>query len=273
MEEYMPAIRVVIEVVAVMAVTVVLSKIADAIYKRLSSKRDAPLFWSFVHNFTKFAIYALGILHAASSIPQLSGFAATLLTGSGIAAVALSLSAQESLSNLVSGLFITIFKPFEVGNRVTLINTGVTGYVESITLRHTIIKTLTNTRVVVPNSKMNTEVIENTELVDRTASYFLDVPVAYESNVAKVRSILTDVVYNHPLYLKENPIVIQLRAFEASGLAFRVKVWTRTIDENFEACSDIRITLLERFAKEGIEIPYNKVVVYQHGVTPEESKV
>lgn len=259
MEDLIPFLKVAVEIILIAIVTIVIG----LIYKRIARKRKDSLFFSFIYHAGLVCIYVLGAMCAIAAVPQLSRLASTIMAGSGILALAISLSAQESLSNIVSGLFITLFKPFDVGDRVTLKTSSVTGHIESITLRHTIVKTLNNARVVVPNSIMNKEIVENCELIDPTASYFLDVPVAYESDLDKAKEVISDVVYNHPLYLKENPIVIQLRAFEASGIALRVKVWTKTIDENFEACSDIRFALHKRFKQEGIEIPYSKLVVYK----------
>ena len=59
--------------------------------------------------------------------------------------------------------------------------------------------------------------------------------------------------------MSEEKVPVLMRAFESSGVALRARVWTKTVDDNFKACSDIRVELLKRFRKEGIEIPYTKV--------------
>lgn len=255
----MAALFTLAEVTAILCVTFIVAFLFRRVYMR---KSNIPLSKSFLYHTILGAIYICGGLNALAAIPQLNNFASTLLAGSGIAALGLSLSAQESLSNVVSGLFITIFKPFEVGDRITLVGANITGYIESISLRHTVIKTLTNTRVIVPNSTMNKEIVENAEIVDKTASYFLDVDVSYESDIELAKSILAETIFEHPLYLQENPAVVQVRAFEASGVSLRCRVWTKTVDDNFTACSDIRSTLLQRFKENGIEIPYQKIVVH-----------
>ena len=207
----------------------------------------------------------IGFMCVVATIPQLSRLSTTLLAGSGIVALAVSLSAQESLGNIVSGLFISLFRPFNVGDRIKLISSDVVGYVESITLRHTIIKTLTNTRITVPNSVMNQEIIENSNMVETIASYHVDVSISYESDIDQARNIIADIIGNHPLYvdvrkdMSEEKVPVLMRAFESSGIALRARVWTKTVDDNFKACSDIRIEILKRFRKEGIEIPYTKI--------------
>ena len=214
-------------------------------------------------------IYVAGIILAVSRVPQLSRLTTTLLAGSGIVALAISLSAQESIGNIVSGLFISLYRPFKVGDRVKLISSGVVGYVESITLRHTVIKTLTNTRITVPNSILNKEIVENSNLVETIASYYVDVSISYESDIDRARWIMADIVGSHPLYVdvrkdkSEEKVPVLMRAFESSGIALRARVWTKTVDDNFKACSDIRIELLKQFRKAGIEIPYTKIKIVE----------
>ena len=251
-------------VLLIIIATLAVGMLHRVIYKLLPPKH---LFWLFINSIIQGLIYLVGLICAISTIPQLSRLSTTLIAGSGIVALAMSLSAQESLSNIVSGLFISLFRPFNVGDRIKLISSGVVGYVESITLRHTIIKTLTNTRITIPNSVMNKEIIENSNLVEKIASYYVDVSISYESDIDRAINIMADIVGSHPLYvdvrkdMSEEKVQVLMRAFESSGVALRARVWTKTVDDNFKACSDIRIELLKRFREEGIEIPYTKVDV------------
>ena len=255
-----------VTVVLILVVTLVVGLLHRVLYKRVSAKH---LFWLFLNSIIQGVIYVVGVILAVSRVPQLSRLTTTLLAGSGIVALAVSLSAQESLGNIVSGLFISLYRPFNVGDRVKLVGSGVVGYVESITLRHTVIKTMTNTRITVPNSVLNKEIIENSNLVETMASYYVDVSVSYESDVEKARRIMADIVGSHPLYVdvrksrSEEKVPVLMRAFESSGIALRARVWTKTVDDNFKACSDIRIELLRQFKKAGIEIPYTKIKIVE----------
>ena len=255
-----------VTVALILVATLVIGLLHRVLYKRVSAKH---LFWLFINSIIQGLIYVVGLILAVSRVPQLSRLTTTLLAGSGIVALAISLSAQESLGNIVSGLFISLYRPFNVGDRVKLVNSGVVGYVESITLRHTVIKTLTNTRITVPNSVMNKEIIENSNLVETIASYYVDVSISYESDIERARRIMADIVGSHPLYVdvrkdkSEEKVPVLMRAFESSGIALRARVWTKTVDDNFKACSDIRIELLKQFRRSGIEIPYTKIKIVE----------
>ncbi len=228
------------------------------------------LFRKFVHNMMQTIIYLVGIMVTISQIPMLSSLVRTILAGSGILALALSLSAQESLNNIISGLFITLFKPFEIGDRVTLVNSKLTGTIEDITLRHTIIKTFTNTRVVMPNATINKEVVENSNIIDSRASSYVDVWVAYESDIDKAIELMAEVIGNHPYYLDVRPnevrehvpkVKVYVRELGDSGIALRASMWTKTVNENFDACSDVRLQIKKAFDAAGVEIPYTKYTI------------
>jgi len=71
-----------------------------------------------------------------------------MLAGAGILAVAVGFASQAALSNIISGVFVVIFKPFRVGDRLKI--NELTGVVEDITLRHTVIRDLENKRIIIP---------------------------------------------------------------------------------------------------------------------------
>ena len=255
-----------VTVVLIILATLAIGLLHRFLYKRFAAQH---LFWLFLNGIIQGLIYVVGLIVAISRIPQMGRLTTTLLAGSGIVALAVSLSAQESLGNIVSGLFISLYRPFNVGDRIKLVSSGVVGYVESITLRHTTIKTLINTRITVPNSVLNKEIIENSNMVETMASYYVDVSISFESDVDLARRIMADIVGSHPLYVdvrkskSEEKVPVLMRAFESSGIALRARVWTKTVDDNFRACSDIRIELLKQFRKAGIEIPYTKIRIVE----------
>lgn len=238
-------------------------------YKSKISKSHS-LYHKFIYNIIIAVVYIAGLLFAIGQVPQLGRVVQTILAGSGIIALALSLSAQESLNNVISGLFITIFKPFEVGDRVTLVNSNLTGTIEDITLRHTVIKTFINSRVVVPNSTINKEIIENSNLFDSRASSFVDIYVTYDSDIDKAMEIMSNIIGNHPYYIdirteeeRENqPLVkVYIRELGSRGVGLRANMWTQTVGDNFEACSDVRLQIKKAFDIEGIEVPYARYTI------------
>ena len=236
----------------------------------------------FLANMAVALTWSVGCVVALSTIPGLSKLARTLLAGSGIVAVVVGLAAQDSFGNVLSGIFISLFRPFRIGDRIKLVDSGITGIVEDITLRHTVLRTVVNnSRVIVPNSKMNSEIIENSNYTSTVSSNFVDISISYESDLRLAMKLMADIIGSHELFLDQRtPLDIQngaekvtvlLQSFGESCVNLRALMWTRTIDENFRACSDARIRIKEAFHDNGIEVPYNRLMVIAPASSERES--
>ncbi|MCL2385930.1 MAG: mechanosensitive ion channel family protein [Defluviitaleaceae bacterium] len=239
-----------------------------AVWRRIFD--TASIHQKFIKNVFTALIWVAGILFALSSFPEFSDFATAIFAGSGIAALMIGFAAQESLGNAFNGLFISIFKPFEVGDRVHLVNANITGFIEDISLRHTVIRTFMNSRIIIPNSVINKELIENSNFCNPQASSFIDVIITYDSDITKASEILAQVIGEHPNFVdtrtpeqledgvKKVPVFV--RALGIYGIELRASMWTSTISINFAACSDVRRSLVEQFAEAEIRIASSKFV-------------
>lgn len=211
-----------------------------------------------------YLLYFLIIYTILCSFQATAHFVSVVLASSGLIVAVLGFAAQQSLSNVISGFMIILFHPFEVNDRITLKSKGITGSVKSISLRHTVICTHNNTYITIPNSVMNNEIIENYDVKTTESNGFLDLSVSYESDVRKAISLVQQVVYEHPLTIKcssPTEVKVQVRNLADSGIELRANIWTNTINDNFQACSDLRIAVLEVFRQNDIEIPYPHVQI------------
>ena len=217
----------------------------------------------FIKNVITVVIWTVGIIWSLNWFPFFENAVAALLAGSGIAAIAIGFAAQESLSNAINGMFISISKPFEVGDRIRFVKADITGFVEDMTLRHTIIRTFTNSRIIIPNTVVNQELIENANFCNHNASSFIDIIITYDSDVAKACEIMAQVIGNHsafvdtrtPEQIETAPKVpVFVRALGLYGVELRASMWTITIATNFAASSDVRKGILCAFEKEAIRI-------------------
>ncbi len=269
-------LSVALECALTLLITYGAQRLVKLIFRRITAKSNG-IHHRFFQNVIVGVIWVVGICAAMTCIPGLSSVARTLLAGSGIVAVVVGLAAQDSFGNLFSGMFITLFQPFQIGDRVRLVNQDITGFIEDITLRHTVIRTFVNSRVIVPNATMNSAIIENSNYATTVASSFLDLSISYESDLKLAMRLMAEEIANHELYLDQRTpeeiaagkakVTVLVRSLSDNGIDLRASVWTRTIDDNFTACSDLRARIMEKFKQSGIEIPYRRVVVL-HG--PEE---
>jgi small-conductance mechanosensitive channel len=106
-------------------------------------------------------IWALAVILYAHLIPELRSLGTALLTGVSVASILIGLAAQSTLGNLIAGLSLLLYRPFQIGDLVQLtVPAGVqTGTIEDLTLGYTIIKTLESHEIVVPNSVMASQAI------------------------------------------------------------------------------------------------------------------
>ncbi len=205
----------------------------------------------------KYIIWLIGIMIALKVI----GYEITpLLTGMGIAGLALALAAQNVLTNVFGGVAITLDQLYKVGDRVEF--GGVYGDICEIRPRYTKIKTLNNTIITVPNSKVINDNIINYAIPDTTVRVKIPVSVAYGTDPKKVDAILLDIAGKTPLVLNGPKPLVRFTEYAASSQNFEVLVWIRHYDDRHPVVDWILREMFVRFKEEGIEIPFNQMDIH-----------
>lgn len=234
-------------------------KLVDLIFKPL--KKKGSLYVTFSQGCLKaFLIITIG-MKICSLSETLSGFTSQILMSSSLIVVVLGFVFQEGLTNIIHGFILSIFKPFDIGDRVRVNIDGevITGYIQSIDLRSTIIQNVMNSsHVIVPNSKMDMCVIDNSYFDTKSvSSNFLDFTITYGSNLEKAMAVASQEIMAHPyvnaVRVEKNitePAAVLVRELGELGVCLRASVITKTVEENFAACSDIRRALVYRFQEE-----------------------
>ena len=225
-----------------------------------------PTNYSFLQNAVSFIVFVCATLFVFYRVPQLHTFGKTLFAGAGIAAAVIGFASQEAFSNIISGVFIVVFKPFSVGDYIKLLTSNQIGIVEDITIRHTIIKSIENRRIVIPNSVISREAILNSTIKDPRVMFNLEVVLVYETDIPRALDIMKEEAQKHPDFLdgrteakKKNavPLIIaKVVALEDNGVRCRAYVWARNNDTAFEMKCDLLLALKERFDKEDIQISH-----------------
>lgn len=261
---------IIIRSIIILLITLILVKIVNKLFNR--DKLRNLIHIKFLKNICVAIVWIIGVTSIVSQFKSFSKIANTILAGSGIAAMIIGLAAQESFANILSGIFISMFRPFDIGDRIRIVGDETAGFVEDITLRHTVIRTYMNVRIIIPNSIMGNAKIENSTY-SKGASYPIDVTIAYENKDKRYRAmrIMEEVVTNHPLFydirtdeqkqIGSKPVEATCVSLGESGMNLRILMWTENVIDNNKACSDCRMQILDRFEEEGIEVPYNKLVL------------
>jgi small-conductance mechanosensitive channel len=205
-------------------------------------------------------VWAAAALTALSGIPAFEKTWETAIASSGIAAVVLGLAAQSTLANVFAGIALSAStsRPFDIGDRIKIDNYD-PGFVENITLRHTVIKTYQNEIIYIPNSIAGSSTIVNYTQED-SFSYPIRVQVAYGTDMDKAMTVMASAIYSHPKHYGVRPTVL-CKSCDDSGVTLQALVETKDFKDNPRACSECLVEIMRRFKEEGIEIPYNKLVV------------
>ena len=141
----------------------------------------------FLRRLTTLGIWLIGLLFAVSQFGGLNKLAAGLLASSAIVAAVVGFAARQTLANLIAGVMLTIAQPLRIGDRVTI--QGQAGVVEDVRLNYTVLRTAEGRRLLIPNERLASEVLENDTIVDDRvrpeASVWL--PPAADTEVAMPR--------------------------------------------------------------------------------------
>ncbi len=266
--------------IVIIVITVFMERIIRGILKRAfehSSKimKSDPTNFLIVRNIISLGIYIVGLSLAIYSVPALRFLTYSLLAGAGILAVVIGFASQQAFSNIISGVFLAIFKPFKVGDMIRFGDKG--GVVEDITLRHTVVRNFENRRFVVPNSKISDETIENSNLTDEKTCRFVEIGISYDSDINKAMKIMEKEALKHPETIdnrstedKKNglpQVAVRVMGFSDSSVNLRASVWGANPPAAFRIGTDLNKSIKERFDKEGIEIPFPyRTIVYKKDI-------
>lgn len=192
----------------------------------------------------------------------------TIFGGTAIVSAVLAFAAQDIIKDVLAGLMISVYKPFEIGDRIVL-EDGTAGVVQNITLRHVVLAGLDSQRTVIPNSKLNAMQINNYSFQSELQSVQLRFSVSYDSDTEKVKRVISRAVESSEYSLPGKtgkdggPCYgpVYFVAFADSALIMAVTVFFKRKHDPEEVISDINTRVRDALNANGIEIPYNYVNV------------
>ncbi|KAA3627403.1 MAG: mechanosensitive ion channel family protein [Bacteroidetes bacterium] len=255
--------------IGIIIATFLVAFLVNRFFKRLIRKstadmRNDPTNYLFLRHTISALIYIVGFSTAIYMMPNLRALASSLLAGAGILAVAIGFASQQALSNIISGVFIVLFKPFRVNDRLKI--RELNGIVEDITLRHTVIRDFENKRILIPNSVISDEIIVNSDFIEDKICKWIDIGISYDSDIDKAKKIMEEEVLNHPLHIDPrsqqqvelgDPIVpVRVITLGDSSVNLRAWAWAKNSPDGFVLSCDLYESIKKRFDKEGVEIPF-----------------
>lgn len=210
----------------------------------------------FLSRIVKIGIYLIAITIILSQFIDVTPIVASL----GIAGFAVSFAAQSTIANIISGFLIITDRPFSRGDRIEI--DKYVGEVVDIGLRTTKLRTLDNTIVLVPNSKITSVEVVNYALPDLRIKLDILFSVEYGSDIDNIKRVVLETAKNTNLVLSDPAPAVYLGKFGDFSLDFNLIFWINDFRDEFKVKDIINSAIYKRFEKEGIKIPFPTRTIY-----------
>ncbi len=223
--------------------------------KAISRGKVDALVASFVGSLVKALVM---IVAAVSAVAQLGINITSLVAALGAAGLTASFALQGSLSNLVSGMQIIFTKPFKMGDYLSF--GTYEGTVKRIEILSTTLSTFDNKEVIIPNSMITSDVVVNFTS-SGTRRLDLSYGVSYQSDLARVKEILRELVDGDQRVLREPEPLIAVGEMRDSSIVVVVKFWCKQ-EDYWPLYYTMQEAVKNAFDREGISIPYPQLDVH-----------
>ena len=227
----------------------IIKRIMNLFDLAMSKKKVEITLHQFLISIVSIALKAILIIIVASMIGVET---ASLIAVLGAAGLAVGLALQGSLANFAGGILILFFKPFKAGDVIDA--QGYVGTVQEIQIFNTIILTLDNQRVIIPNGLLSNGCVKNV-FVEKTRRVDMTFGISYDDDVKKAKAVLQRVMDADERVLKDPTVDIFVSAHADSSVNFLVRPWVKSEDYwpvYFATHEAVKIA----FDEEGITIPY-----------------
>ncbi len=237
----------------------VLQKANKFVFRRIEKKKGKTLYIDFMQRVISFLISGVCVV----TVLGWDNLRQSLLGSATVLAAIVGFAGQDIIKDTLAGLQISVYRPFDIGDRIEM-EDGTAGIVESMTMRHVVIMKIDTVRIVIPNSRLNTQTIHNYSYRDVPRSVLLKYPVSYNSNIAKAKKIIQEVIRELPCCVpgkdpgtgrKEYGPVYFLE-LEDSALVMAVTVYYDHKTPTEQVKDKVNSAVFRALTSNGIEIPY-----------------
>lgn len=228
--------------------------ISKLIVKAMKLRNVDPSVYNFIKRAVSVGIKALFIMMAFSLFFNIN----SLVTAIGAAGVAASLGLQDSVAQFASGIQILMNRPFKNGDYVEL--NGVQGNVADIRFMNTVITTVDNKRIIIPNSHITTNHIINYSAED-IRRIDLIYSISYTANIQEAKNVILNTADLNELVLSDPAPGVFVNSHESSCVNLVAKIWCKSSDY-WAVYHSMQEEVKLAFDENGITIPYNQVDVH-----------
>ncbi|MCR5775425.1 MAG: mechanosensitive ion channel family protein [Lachnospiraceae bacterium] len=249
---------------------ILLQKINHKTFKYLEKKRGKKIHLQFLERAINIAIIVIIVIIplAGDSIGK------SILGSAAVITAVVGFAAQDVIKDMLSGFLISIYKPFDIGDRIEL-EDGTVGIVDSITMRHVVIRRIDTLRVVIPNSRINSISVLNYSMGTVERSNLFKFQISYDSDIELAKNVIAKAIeeseYSVPgKKMKDGRIgygPVYFIEMTDSALVMAVTVYYRHNDATEIVKDDINNRVFSALKEAGIEVPYAYTNVLVKNIT------
>lgn len=242
----------VVKFIVILVIAAIVARVAARVaVKALESSRLhlSSLLRDFISNTIRKVVFLVGLMMALGELGVEVG---PLIAGLGVAGFVIGFALQDSLANFAAGVMILLYRPYDIGDYVTV--AGESGSVTSMSLVSTVLKTPDNQVLTIPNGKIWGDTIRNVT-ASETRRIDLVFGIGYGDDMDAAKTALLAILDEHPLVLKDPAPQVEVSELADSSVNFVVRPWVKTSDY-WATRFEITKTVKERFDAAGISIPF-----------------
>ncbi len=257
LDPYAPLLVGALTALLILIIGWMISKWAYRVVVRMITKRNLDqALGRFLASIVRYGILAAAVIAALGKVGVQSTSLVAIL---GAAGLAVGFALQGSLSNFAAGVMMLVFRPIDIGQRVTV--AGHTGGVQEIGLFATTLRTPDNETIIIPNSKITDDSIINYAMQGKVRAN-ISIGVAYGTDMAKAMDVIQKACVQADLVLEDPAPDVAFGGFGASSLDLYARPWS--LPDNFPTMQhNVRIEIYNALEAAGIEIPFDQIVVHQ----------
>jgi small-conductance mechanosensitive channel len=249
---------VVIVLILVKTFNSIFSRFQKKLVKKLKKKTPAAVSSAetkiiITQRIANFAIYFLGLVFILLQFEAVRDIGTGLLASAGVIGVVIGVAAQSTLSNLIAGISISFAQPIRLNDAVIFENDW--GFVEEISLMHTIIRTWDNRRIVVPNNVLANRVIQNWTIKDPTLLGIVMLYLDYTADLEQIKQWAKEIINQSPYSTEEKLAVVQVIDFTEKTMVVRILGKGPDSSGTWQLRCQIREELIKKFKEKGMRLP------------------
>ena len=225
------------------------ARLSRGLIKRWPRTRHDATLQDFGASVARYAVVIFGLI---AVLRRLGVETTSIITVLGAASLAIGLALQGALGNVAAGVMVLVFRPYRVGDTVTI--AGKTGTVRQLDLFNTELRDPDNLKVVVPNGKAFGDVIVNyTDIPNRRIE--LTFSVDYADDAARAIEVLKAAAAEDPRILKDPAPWAKATDLQPSWVVVTLRAWAK-LDDYWDARFDLILRAKHALADAGLTVPY-----------------